>query len=159
MRATASSLYELRDEVLRAAERAREAGRDDWVRHWEDLAEAVQDVIVDEGHPAVPARVSRGVVRTEERTWMSGGDADSDLSGCSLDELETQFRQVAESIRTVSMPDGTGRNRTRNMAIREVAILSARRRRIAAEIRRRREALEAWRANQILVHSPATPAP
>ncbi|MFC7621499.1 hypothetical protein [Microlunatus sp. GCM10028923] len=156
MRAAASSLYELRAEVLRAAEQARAAGRYDWVRHWEDLAEAVQDVIVDEGLAAVPARVTPGVVRTEERTGQSG-DEDSDLSGCSMGELETQLTQVDELIRTVSMPDGAGRNRTRNMAMREVAILSVRRRRIAAEIRSRQAALEAWRANQLFVYSPATP--
>lgn len=90
---------------------------------------------------------------------MSVGDADSDLSGCSLGDLETQLRQVDEAIRTVSMPDGSGRNRTRNMAIREVAILSVRRQRIVAEIRRRRKALDIWNANQMLVHSPATPDP
>lgn len=90
---------------------------------------------------------------------MSGGDADADLPGLSLNDLEARLRQVDESIRTVSMLDGVAGNRTKNMAIREVAILSVRRRRILAEIRRRREALEIWRANQTLVHSPATPDP
>lgn len=156
-RAAASSLYELRDDVLRAAEQARAAGRDDWARHWEDLAEAVQDVIVDEGVRAVPTRLDRGAGGAEEPARTSGADADSDLAGWSLDDLETQLRQVDESIRTVSMPDGAGRNRTRNKAIRDVAILSVRRRTIAAEIRRRRKALEVWRTDQILVRSPATP--
>ncbi|NYE72906.1 hypothetical protein [Microlunatus parietis] len=147
----------MRDQLLREAERARAAGRGDWVRHWEELAEAVQDVIVDEGDPAVATRVRQGAVWAEARPGMPGADEDSDLSGCSLSDLETQLRQVDESIRTVSMPDGAGRNRTRNMAMREVAILSVRRRLIAAEIRRRRKALDVWRMTQSLVHSPTTP--
>ncbi|GAB3751336.1 hypothetical protein [Microlunatus parietis] len=88
---------------------------------------------------------------------MSGGDTDLDLSGWSLRDLEAQLRQADEAIRTVSMLDGVARSRNKNMAIREVAILSVRRRRILAEIKRRRKALEIWRANQTLVHSPATP--
>ncbi|MFC7620693.1 hypothetical protein [Microlunatus sp. GCM10028923] len=45
-----SNLHELREEALRAAERSRADGRDDWVRQREAVAGAVQDVL-DDGEP------------------------------------------------------------------------------------------------------------
>ncbi|HLT61309.1 MAG TPA: hypothetical protein VK020_08965 [Microlunatus sp.] len=58
MTAAATNLYELREEALRAAERARAEGRDDAARQWQAMADAARDVILDEARTS--ADVGRG---------------------------------------------------------------------------------------------------
>jgi hypothetical protein len=83
----------------------------------------------------------------------------ADLSRRSLQGLEAQLRRVEEAIRTISLFDGLAGTATRDMALREVAALSARRRLIVAELGHRRAALATWQADHALVSSPGTPDP
>lgn len=71
-----------------------------------------------------------------------------DLSSCSLAELEIELRQVSQAIHAAGSPRGVASAATEIAALREVAVLSARRRAILNEITHRRAALATWRADQ-----------
>ncbi|WP_152361148.1 hypothetical protein [Microlunatus speluncae] len=71
-----------------------------------------------------------------------------DLSSCSMVELEIELHQVSQAMHAAGLPRGAATVETEIAALREVAILSARRRAILAEVSHRRAALASWRADQ-----------
>lgn len=74
--------------------------------------------------------------------------ADSDLSSCSLEDLESELDRVNEEIRLTGSPQGLATAETEARAIRKIAVLAGHRRQLLTEIGHRRAALASWRADQ-----------